>query len=48
MEPPNRFTISLKQIWPTVYRVINGIIYFLLHFLKNLVQLSIKQIKGSL
>lgn len=39
---PKKFLI---QIWPTVYRIINGIFYFLLSLIKQTVNLAIKQIK---
>lgn len=39
--------IILKKIWPTIYRVINGSLYFLLNLIKSIVKMSIEQIKGS-
>jgi hypothetical protein len=36
-----------KKIWPTIYRVINGGIYFLLYLIKSIGRMSIDQIKGS-
>jgi hypothetical protein len=50
MEPnqPNQATIVLKQIWPTVYRIINGSVYFLLSTTKAIIKACIEQIKGSI
>lgn len=49
MQPnqPSPIMIALKQVWPTIYRVINGSFYFLLNLLKSIVKMSIDQIKGS-
>ena len=33
-----------KQIWPTVYRIINDGLYFVLNTLKNIVKMAIEQI----
>jgi hypothetical protein len=41
----NRVKIFLKQIWPTVYRIINSTLYFLITLIKSTVSLAIKQIK---
>lgn len=46
-QQPNQFTVILKQIWPTVYRIINGSLYFLLTTCKSIIKMSIDQIKGS-
>ncbi|HZJ18209.1 MAG TPA: hypothetical protein VFD45_01145 [Patescibacteria group bacterium] len=40
------FKKFLIQIWPTVYRTINTLIYALLHFLKSIISLAIDQLKG--
>ncbi|MEK7605216.1 MAG: hypothetical protein AAB478_01695 [Patescibacteria group bacterium] len=37
----------LKLIWPTVYRIINGGVYFLINLVKTIVKMSIEQIKGT-
>ncbi len=41
----NRVKIFLMQIWPAVYRIINGIFYFLINLIKSTVSLAIKQIR---
>ncbi len=41
----NRVKIFFKQIWPTVYRIINNIFYFLITLIKSIVSLAIKQIR---
>lgn len=47
MQPPNRFVIFLKEIWPTVYRGINSFLYFLFGILKTGVKVAIQQLKGG-
>lgn len=37
----------LYNIWPSVYKVINGTFYFLLTTFKNLVKNSINQIRNG-
>ena len=46
MQQPSRIKIFLAQIWPYVYRVINGVVYFLFHFIINGIKRAIDQIKG--
>ena len=36
----------LKKIWPYIYRIINGIFYFIFSIIKNGVKSGIDQIKG--
>ncbi|MCL4418885.1 hypothetical protein M1146_02150 [Patescibacteria group bacterium] len=43
----NKFKIFLINIWPTIYRVINAVIYFVISLIKGIVTLAIKQIKGG-
>jgi hypothetical protein len=33
-----------KAIWPTVYRITNGGLYFVLNLLKTIVKMSIQQV----
>lgn len=49
MEPtqPNPIMMVLKQIWPTIYRVVNGSFYFLMSTIKSIIKMSIEQIKGN-
>lgn len=42
----NPFIIILKQIWPTIYRIINGFIYFVINLIKSTVVYAIRQIKN--
>ena len=42
----NKFLIFLQRIWPTIYRIINGLVYFILNFIKKFISLVIEQIKG--
>ena len=46
-QQPNQGMIVLKQIWPTIQKVINGTFYFLINLIKSIVRASIDQIKGS-
>ncbi|MFH1186823.1 MAG: hypothetical protein V1697_01470 [Candidatus Levyibacteriota bacterium] len=41
------FKRFLIKIWPTIYRVINTLVYALLNFLKSAVSQSIEQLKGK-
>jgi hypothetical protein len=41
------FIVLLKKIWPFIYRVINGILYFLIMIIKNFVRDAIQSIKGG-
>jgi len=47
MQEENRFKIILIKIWPTVYRIINGFLYFILSLVKGIVSIAISQIKGD-
>jgi hypothetical protein len=49
MQPnqPSQFQIILKQIWPTIHRVITGTVYFILNLIKSIIKMSIDQIQGS-
>ncbi len=35
----------LKQIWPTIYRAINGSLYFVLNLMKSTVRSMIEELK---
>lgn len=37
----------LYNIWPSVYKVINGTLYWLINFVKNLIKMMIGQIKNG-
>ncbi len=37
----------LKAVWPTVYRLINDGLYFLLRLLKSTIHDMIEQLKGN-
>jgi hypothetical protein len=39
-----RLQAFFKQIWPTIYRLINGGVYFILNLIKSVVRMSIEQI----
>lgn len=47
MIPENRVIIFLKQIWPTVYRIINQGLYLIITGLKNSIRMAYQQIKGQ-
>jgi len=42
-----RLIAYLKAIWPTVYKVLNGAIYFVFTLIRSMVKLAIQQIKGT-
>ncbi|MBI4080259.1 MAG: hypothetical protein HY430_00640 [Candidatus Levybacteria bacterium] len=48
MQQPNKFIILLKEIWPTIYRVINAIAFFLLMLVKNFIKFGMQQLKGKM
>ena len=37
----------LKEAWPTIYRLINGFLYFLLTLIRGGIKLAIQQFKGT-
>jgi hypothetical protein len=37
----------LKNIWPTVYKIVNGTFYFLLNLIKSTVKYAIEEIRSS-
>jgi hypothetical protein len=47
MQQDSQFMVILKKIWPTIYRLINVTLYFLLTFLRNSVRYGWEQIKGA-
>jgi len=47
MEEENKFKTILIKIWPTIYRIINSFIYFILSLIKRIVSIAINQIKGG-
>lgn len=47
MQEENRLKIFLINIWPAIYRIINGFLYFLLSLVKAIVKIAVSQIKGG-
>lgn len=47
MDPntPTRFQAVMKKIWPTIYRLINSALYFLLDVIRSGVKIAIEQLK---
>ncbi len=43
----SQFKIFLINIWPKVYRIINGFLYFLLNLIRAIVKIAINQLKGG-
>jgi hypothetical protein len=43
----NKYIVFVKQIWPTIARMINIVLYTIFNFLKNSVSYIISQIKNS-
>ncbi len=37
----------LKQIWPTIYRIINGFLFFLYRLIRAGIAIAKQQIKGG-
>jgi len=37
----------LKLIWPTIYRIINDSLYFLMSVVKSIVRIAKDQIRGT-
>jgi len=46
-KPPNKVIVFLKQIWPTVQRILANFFSFLLRLLKGFFSIVIRQIKGQ-
>ena len=42
----NPWIVRLKKIWPTIYRILNTVFYFILSVIKNIVNGIISQLKG--
>ncbi|MDP2649395.1 MAG: hypothetical protein Q8P10_00970 [bacterium] len=42
------FYYFFKKIWPTVYHIINGLLYFILSLIKDIIKFAIQQIKGEI
>ncbi len=47
MEEENKFKTIAIKIWPTIYRIINTILYFFLSLVKSIIKIAIDQIKGE-
>ena len=43
----NKYKAFLIKIWPTVYRIINSILYFIISLIKVIVKAAFKQLKGE-
>jgi hypothetical protein len=37
----------LKAVWPTIYRIINGGLYFLFTLIREFCRLAMQEIKGK-
>lgn len=37
----------LKSIWPTIYRIINSILFFVISVIKGMVKIAVRQLKGG-
>lgn len=37
----------LKAVWPTIYKIINSGIYFLINLVRTIIKMGIDQIKGT-
>lgn len=46
MQEENKLMYVLKRIWPTVYRIINSVLYFILSLIKAIVRGIIDQIRN--
>ncbi|MEK7571058.1 MAG: hypothetical protein AAB553_02180 [Patescibacteria group bacterium] len=44
----SKVILILEKIWPTVYKVINLIIYAIISFLKGAVKIAMDQLKGKI
>ncbi len=38
----------LKAIWPTVYRLINGALYFVLNLIRSIIIIAYNEIRGKM
>ena len=47
MEEENKFKTIALSIWPTIYRIINTVLYFFLSLIKSIIKIAIEQIKGG-
>jgi len=47
MEEENKFKTIAISIWPTIYRIINTVLYFFLSLIKSIIKIAIEQIKGG-
>lgn len=47
MEEENRFKTIIIKIWPAIYRIINGLLYFLLTLVRAIVKIAVNQLKGG-
>jgi len=43
----SQIKIILINVWPAVYRIINGFLYFLLNLVRAIVKMAINQLKGG-
>lgn len=42
-----QWKIILKKVWPTIYRVINSVFYFLINVIKNFFKVAMDEFKGK-
>jgi hypothetical protein len=47
MQQPSRFRMILKDIWPTIYKVINTVLYFIITLIKSTVKDIFRMIKSG-
>ncbi len=47
MEEPSQTKALLIRIWPSIYRIINSTLYFLISLVKSIVKYSVRQIKDE-
>lgn len=47
MQQSSQLMYYLKKIWPTLYKIINGLLYFSVHLIKSIVSRSLEQIRGK-
>lgn len=46
-EQPNKALVILKQIWPTINKVITIVVYFVINLVKAILSDAMKMIKGG-
>ncbi len=46
MQQSSQLVYYLKKIWPTLYKILNGFLYFCVNLIKSIVSRSLQQIRG--